>query len=630
MTRSNVFFSAFNARHLDAEKVASYFVPNTYFYQLATLQHALVVGPRGSGKTHLLKMLQPKALACWDHPNSDQTRASLGFVGVFIPADEAWKHQISCIAEAIEQPLASRFTDAIFVAHFQRALLDTFLQLTHDRPQKDNGFLSFDLSREREAELCKALANSWNLSPLIYSLLGIKQSLVDRVAKLHEAASNSPDQLAKLLSVAQTALVPCASQAIEAFNAISGQYQGKWGLLFDELEIAPVNIQRMIFSCLRSTDQRLVFKLALSPSASAAEIFHSVLGPSAGNDFEEISLYADPKEAQGFCEALWSRLAFVADNDKTRTSIHPAAVLGHAVFHAPDVRGTYRRSGAWQRAFSELARKDQSFKDVLRRKGVSADALEDTPPALMDSVVRKAAPLVGFRNLLIDKGPSRNSVRSVLRKGKKSPAKIYSGWEAICLISEANPRWFTGIARQLLIERSRGLSGRDISVDKQFRVIYGASQKFQDYISTIPTKVAAPDNSNKGGLRYIVDELSCSFRRSVLEDNFTLDPVMSFEIPANCSYALRDTIAEGLYSGAFIPVGGIEGRSIFSQGAGVRLRLTHLLAPLALLPLRSASKSRLLTTLVAKSPQILEMKQAIPTQSSGITEEILQRGLFDE
>lgn len=627
MTASRVFFSAFNARHLDAEKIASHFVPNSNFHQLATLQHALVVGPRGSGKTHLLKMLQPKALACWNHPNADKTRASLGFIGVFIPADEAWKQQISCISESIEQSLALRFTDAIFVTHFQRALLDTFLQLTHDRPQADNGFLKLDLSRERETELCRSLACSWNLSPLIYSLLGIKQSLVDRMARLHEVASNSPGELAHLLSLVQTALVPCASQGIEAFNAVSGRYQGRWGLLFDELEIAPDSVQRMLFSCLRSTDQRLVFKLAISPSASAAEVFRSVLGPSAGNDFEEISLYADSKDSQGFCEALWDHLASVAEQSSSLVS--PIAALGHSVFHAPDIRGTYRRTGAWQRAFSELAQKDPSFHAVLSKKGVNPSALERVPPDLMDAVVRKTAPIVGFRNLLIDRGPSRKGEKSTLKKGKKSTAKIYSGWEAVCLISEANPRWFTGIARQLLIERSRGSSGRDISIDRQFRVIYGASQKFQDYISTIPSKVAGPGSSRKGGLRYVVDELTCAFRSSVLEDVFTMDPVMSFEVPEDCDEAVRDAIADGLYSGAFIPVGGLDGRSVFAQVAGVRLRLTHLLAPLALLPLRSASKSRSLTTLVKNNPRILERERTKPTQPTGNSEDP-QKGLFDE
>jgi hypothetical protein len=626
MTAARVFFSAFNARHLDAEQIASYFVPNSNFRQLATLQHALVVGPRGSGKTHLLKMLQPKALACWSHPDAEQTRASLGFIGVFVPADEAWKQQISCVAEEIDQSLAIRFTDVIFVTHFQRALLDAFLQLTHDRPQQDNGFLKFELSREREGDLCRSLAHSWNLSPLIYSLLGIKQSLVDRMARLQEVARNSPDQLAHLLSVSQSALVPCASQGIEAFNAVSDQYQARWGLLFDELEIAPDSVQRMLFSCLRSTDQRIVFKLAISPSAPAADVFRSELGPSAGNDFEEISLYADPKDAQGFCEALWSRLASVAD--RTISSTRPMAVLGHSVFHAPDLRSTYRRTGAWQRAFTELANKDLSFREVLARKGVNPNALDKAPADLMDAVVRKAAPYVGFRNLLIERGPSRRGEKSTFRKGKKSTAKIYSGWEAICLISEANPRWFTGIARQLLIERSRGTSGRDITVERQFKVIHGASQKFQDYITTIPSKVAAPDSIGKGGLRYIVDELTNSFRRSVLEDFFTLDPVMSFEVPEGCDEAMRDAIADGLYSGAFIPVGGLEGRSVFSQVEGVRLRLTHLLAPLGRLPLLSG-KSRSLTTLVEKNLRILESKVGKTTRPSK-SDSAPQKGLFDE
>lgn len=623
MSISQVFFSTFNARHLDAEQVAETFVPSSKFRQMASPQHALLVGPRGSGKTHLLKMLQPKALASWDHPESDATRENLGFVGVFIPADEAWKQQIHCVAAEIEASLSLRFTETVFVAHFQRALVSTFLQLVHDRPQRDNGFQQKDISRGNEVELCRSLAHSWHLTPRVLSLLGIRQSLVDRMAALQEAAQHNHNQLTALLEISQSNLVACATQGIEAFNGISGQYQGRWGLLFDELEIAPDSVQRMLFSCLRSTDQRIIFKLAISPSASAANIFRSVFGPSAGNDFEEISLYADARDSQLFCESLWACLA--SKRGTTGNIPMPEAVLGHSVFHAPDQRTTYRNKGPWQSAFLELSKKDPTFLNLLNRKGVDPTQLDKAAPKTRSAVIRKIAPLVGFRNLLIDQGPSRSGDRSTLKKGKLSPARIYSGWEALCLISEANPRWFTGIARQLLIDRSRGVSGIDITVEQQFKVIESASQKFQDYISTIPNKGL----STSGSLSYLVNKLAAAFKRSVLEAPFVLDPVLSFEVPTECDAETQQAIIDGLYSGAFVPVGGVEGRSIFSQVLGSRLRLTFLLAPLALLPLRSG-KSRSLFNLISDNPHPSPHSGDPKLDQSGALDEIRQPGLFNE
>ncbi|MDC0994031.1 hypothetical protein OAR16_00320 [bacterium] len=621
-----VFFSAFNARHLDSERIASNFVPNSSFQQLASLQHALIVGPRGSGKTHLLKMLQPKALACWTHSNAKRIRDSIGFIGVFIPADETWKQQIKCIADKIEPPLAERFTNSIFVTHFQRSLLDTFLQLTHDRPQKDNGFIKIDLSRQKEAELCQTLAKSWNLNPQIYSLLSIKQSLIDRMAQLHEYANHSQIKLKSLLDDSQSVLSPCATQGIQAFNAVSGQFQARWGLLFDELEIAPVSIQRELFSCLRSTDQNLIFKLAISPSASAVDIFNKVLGPSAGNDFEEISLYSDPKDSQKFCRELWKFLAHETNpNDTTRDPIN---ALGNSKFHIKDpLQRNYRRTGALQKAFKELAEKDPSFCETLATKGVNPLELDKVTQNKKDSVVRKAAPLVGFRSTIIERGPSKKGEKSVLIKGKNSKAIVYSGWEALCLISEANPRWFTGIAKQLLLEQSRIEEWKNISISKQFDIILGASQKFEDYITTIPSNVTAPDNSKTGGLRYLVDELADKFRSSVLTSYFTLDPVMSFEVPDECNEAMSNAIADGLYSGAFIPLDQTNKPSVFSDIPGTRLRLTHLLAPLKTLPLRSKSMCRKLNSLVRNAPCV--SPEELKTDSTG-ENNLKQMALFNE
>lgn len=73
----------FNARHLGAEDAARSFTPNAKFKQLVGLQNSLLVGARGSGKTHLLKMLQPKALNAWEHQDAEEIRRKITYWGVF-------------------------------------------------------------------------------------------------------------------------------------------------------------------------------------------------------------------------------------------------------------------------------------------------------------------------------------------------------------------------------------------------------------------------------------------------------------------------------------------------------------------------------------------------------------------
>ena len=57
MINTSSIFGAFNARWLTPEDVARSFVPTTHFKALAKFQHSLLMGPRGCGKTTLLKML---------------------------------------------------------------------------------------------------------------------------------------------------------------------------------------------------------------------------------------------------------------------------------------------------------------------------------------------------------------------------------------------------------------------------------------------------------------------------------------------------------------------------------------------------------------------------------------------
>ena len=68
------FLSAFNAKAMSYEQIASSFVSSAKFAELAGQWSALLVGPRGSGKTTLLRMLSLEGMRSWTGAEADQYR----------------------------------------------------------------------------------------------------------------------------------------------------------------------------------------------------------------------------------------------------------------------------------------------------------------------------------------------------------------------------------------------------------------------------------------------------------------------------------------------------------------------------------------------------------------------------
>jgi hypothetical protein len=383
-------------------------------------------------------------------------------------------------------------------------------------------------------------------------------------------------------------------QGTNAFDSAIKRFEGRWCLMFDELEIAPTEIQRLLFRSLRSTDQTLIFKLALSPSAQAATVFREILGPSAGNDFDEISLYSDSKEAQAFCELLWARLAVGTSAEHLK----PSSVLGHSLFHEPETVNPYDKSGRWQKASASLAKKDPSYVAFLKQYDINPYDLSAASPKLRSAVIRKIGPVVGFRDFMFKFNPQHLQERRQMDKSK--PSKLYSGWEVLCLVTEGNPRWFTGVAKSLLIRRETSKSQRELSIESQYTSLALASRKFIEYVATIPQPPMPGLSKKESGLKSLIDTLVMTFRNEILHSDFVLDPVLSFNVD-DVSEDVRHALIDGLYAGAFIPVGDVERKFAFSEDlTGQRLRLTYLLSPLEILPLRTG-KPRSLTSLIQNS-----------------------------
>lgn len=621
------FFGSYNARHINAEEVADQFVPSGKFWELIALRNSLLIGPRGSGKTHLLKMLQPKALAAWQAPEAERARDLVEYWGVFTPADINWKMQVDQKSMSLSEDIQQKFSNAVFLSHFRESFISCLLQLTRDRPQNDSGQrkLAVKLDKESEVSLCISLAKAWELELGIPSLEGLKVGIVGELAYLGRSASHerlSP-YMVRLLSMN---LLGVAKEIAEHFIQVTRLYTARWALCFDELEIAPPEIQKNLFEYLRSTDQRFIFKLAISPSNDASGLLNSEGAASAGNDYDAIPLwFTDQRERELFCSLLWEKQSA----GTPAKNLLPQAILQRSRFQYSDTEtahGSRRYQGrdSWQLDFQELERKDPSFAEYLRKNSVQSDYLESTSREKMNSIVRKVAPLVGFRNAYFG-FPKRDGVHLPLRKPlKRAPTEIFSGWEALCTATEGNPRWFSGIASRLILKWSGSPSGKELTREQQTQELESAARKFLAWINAIPID-ASEYYATQLSLYGLILLITSEFEQSVLGKNFTADPILAFKVDEATPIPVRKLVMAALNIGAIVVFDDEENFTLASL-VGRTFRIVHLLAPHFNIPMRKGKSRNLSSILIKKYGSIDKFQGKVLNEEKG--DSLQQLGLF--
>src|ERR1035438_8529835 len=114
-------FGAYNARWMTPEDVARLFVPTSHFAPLVQTQHSLLMGPRGCGKTTLLKMLTHGAQRVWRgerllcEPDL-RVYPTPSFEAIYVPSDVRWSFELEALYREIPE-------DSILAERVQRAAI---------------------------------------------------------------------------------------------------------------------------------------------------------------------------------------------------------------------------------------------------------------------------------------------------------------------------------------------------------------------------------------------------------------------------------------------------------------------------------------------------------------------------
>ena len=581
-------YGAFNARWLEPEDVARSFVPTLPFKSLVHFQNSLLMGPRGCGKTTLLKMLTRRAQRVWEveraprEPQwSDYRRPD--FEAIYIPSDVRWGAELASVArELAELPVDAERVQRVSVAISSLVEAMRVFQGVVDECRFD------------PTETLKALITHLQLGPTVPSFREIRLKMLSWVDSIHDGLVRRDssvirrhlDAMPAVLTAHSLSAVTRACRVFEEYSQSISPL--RWALCFDELEIAPRWLQTELFASLRSFDQKILLKLTWSP------VLPTDLMPrqERQHDYAAIRMWhGHAADAKPFCKEFSTR--FLRDR-LSKPVVTPRDVFGPSPFAQEDVESeqSYGRGAPIWRAMVDLAKRDSSFRGYLTEHGISPDDPVAEAVSIRDESLRKVKPIVLLREAYL-----KDTADRVVRRSRKN-APLYFGEDAIYAMSEGNPRLLAGLLNELLdIDIAGGSSGSPlVKPEAQSRVLHAASQRMLTGIKTYPIRRGARRRSLSG----LIDKLGRYLHGELVSQEFNADPVGSFFVDEDVGDDVLAELSVGLLIGAFVHVKSPESDIPLSV-VGSRLRLSYMLAPSYRLLFRNYREMRLTTALKISS-----------------------------
>ncbi|MGW9264984.1 ORC-CDC6 family AAA ATPase [Gordonia terrae] len=553
MSTIDLYYDVFNAKKMSPLEVADSFVEPPAFRSLMTKDHCYVIGPRGSGKTTLFRMLHGESLMAWKGIKGKEAQQRIDYSCIFLPADELWASQTSP-----ETGVAAFNTQALI------AFVETTLYRTGQRDSYDNDVhFPVVLSHSGEVELAQELADAWGITVRNHSLRGLLSALDLCLLKI------SNDDLDGLGRVGSSDPLTLLTFSIRAFNRQAGQFNHMWALLLDEMEIAPPEIHHSVVRFVRGGSAGLILKISMSPFDRYSDSFGVGNSPIPGHDFQTVYL-ADltQRDVRRITTGLWNEA--VRERGLKTRSLESA--LGSDSRPLPKVYQHYRGrprplAGEIGEFVDYMQARDRTFAAWLRRRSISAADIENMSYAERSATVRKVLPLLVFRNAILEFRNGQPSGR--VRKKQMEP---FTGFEAVTKALEGNPRWIKSAFAQML--DAYDARAEVVGPGFQFDALTRLTNRFESLLRVLPSR--APSAISPSIVPVLVDTIA-DYMHSANTGDFTADPVNCFTIDRRVPEHILDALVLGLYAGAFVHVRNRRSPAVLTQFTGERFRLAYLL-----------------------------------------------------
>jgi hypothetical protein len=604
MLNKTLLYDTFNARYLSYQQIADSFIPNPEFLQLHGNNSMLLMGPRGCGKTTLLKMLTPAGLNYWKANNADTP--NFNFTAIYIPSDIQWKNQLDYLNNQLkdEKKFNEIVSQFLFSVNVQIALCKTF-----------NSIIDFSNSTPtdkllQEEAVCIALIDAWNIErPISPSFDDIELKLLKRVTQVNALVNQSifirPE--GNLMTILPEFVfedffdsVKIGCKIFEQKLKLDENY--KWALCFDELEITPKFLQIKLLTYLRSVDQKYLFKLTTTP------LFHlenNLVEASAGNDFTTIKLWVYDESGltnwRVFCDNLILKRLKMKFNISTKTSLidvfkkYSLDDIIKEELNQKDLKekeklhykgvfeiGTGEGSSV-NFLFRYLSNKDKSFNDFLIKRGINAVNPFATNKNVAKSIFLKYKTDAVYR-LLFNK------------RSRKNPP-IHYGIPHLFDICDGNPRLVIGLVDDIL--NKSGFNGAEISTisnGDQSQIVVESSKRYYNLLKNHPDSTIMFKDSEFNLADDILKVIGDFSHYKIIQEDFSITSPSTFIVDDEVQPKIIKLLEIALYLGAIVYLDPVE--SLSNTGVlGKRFRLSSFLTPYFKVPNRISSQINLSTVL---------------------------------
>lgn len=593
---------AFNARSMSVKQVVDSFVVHDAFARLRRPVNTLLSGPRGSGKTTLMKMLQPMALELWTADVAQATSDQIEYSGVFIPTDRTWKRQLEPKTAGTNPflPELGIVANAAFSMHVLRELIIAMqYRMAPPAEHKVKRTRAF-VDSPSQSRLVQSLARVARIKEFEPSFDGLIDAITIRLADLRSLQNALRD--GRAFPIPEWIQIDClaaAQASIDIFNRAAGEPSHQWALLFDEMELAPTAIVTSLLDAMRGLPENLLLKLSLSPVQPELAVLHLPYSAVHGQDFELIQLnYARQADSLKF-----GRDMLISEIRRRKLPFDSIpATVGHSLFSSGDEgsggqdreelfgrrRSPYARNSSLWKRYNSLAQSDDSFKVYLERNEINLTGLDGLSPMMRAAKLRKV------RNLVVVRQFYRGSENR--RRSRKS-YELYTGADTILAFCDGNARLLTALIGQLLSHTKSPSSGRQaISAPAQSQAIDSIIRRF--FALVYSAEAVTISSGGFATLADLVHRIGESLSYGVVEADFNDNVPLTFTVDKRVNPAVIRLLHLGINVGAFVHIPRRPDYRVPLDLDGEQFRLTYVLAPYFGLPVRlgrSVSLSTLLS-----------------------------------
>lgn len=581
--------SSFNARNASPQQIAETFVIPEYFEQVAGFHNLVLVGPRGLGKTTVMKALTASGLY-YLHKRSDLTQRlqhmDFNYIPIYIPAETIWRGNAQSISGALEaEHERDHILNGLFVDHCLHQLVGSFEDALVDPAHETRNIeapWSVRITELQEKFICNECSKFWGLKRAQNSFVGLKLALLQRSNLYRSSISSLPNR--KILDgVMQLESFDFLLMLKGFFDIVESVRSGlRWSISFDEMEIAPKRVLAQLYENLRSFDQRAVLKFSLFPYIDFYSLDQRVAaserGPVDGQDFHSVILankFANPdytlsrKLIANECRAAGTSLGEFASYLNSSSSIHKNTRTFTEVGFERNFVNIHSVAGQAG---------DSSYISYMEKHGVrkASDIDQIKGEKRRAQLVRKPLPIAEIRSYYLVKS-SRISKTDSRRTSAKGYG-YYHGFDQILALTEGNPRAIKYYMGDLL----KSFMANENPAVAQNRVISRNVDRFRALISAHTYSNEVLDRQIHSVLS-LVDKLGDALSENLLGQSFQPEPALSYVVK-NVRSELKDALELAINSGALVVDQSSGGRQLIFDLEGCRFRLSHRLAPFYKLP----------------------------------------------